>query len=97
MHNATVQQSLPAVSLNSNPTIVKLQAEAGFISKHNVVPFRCPCLRDPSLPPVIPDSGATRWVRSASSIRRFLLHPAMTDPHHSCLVSSNPLFNFSEG
>ncbi|GFU97162.1 hypothetical protein TNCV_3180041 [Trichonephila clavipes] len=41
MHNATVQQPLITVSPNSNPTIVMLQAEAGSISKHNVVPFRC--------------------------------------------------------
>ncbi|GFV39892.1 hypothetical protein TNCV_1850291 [Trichonephila clavipes] len=26
-----------------------------------------------------------------------LLHPAWTDPHHSCLVSSNALTYFSEG
>ncbi|GFY30622.1 hypothetical protein TNCV_3117841 [Trichonephila clavipes] len=42
MHNAAVQKPLTTVSLNSNPTIVMLQAEAGFVSKHNVVPFRCP-------------------------------------------------------
>ncbi|GFU87199.1 hypothetical protein TNCV_1059111 [Trichonephila clavipes] len=30
-------------SPNSNPTIVMLQAESGFIGKLNVVPFRCPC------------------------------------------------------
>ncbi|GFY11936.1 hypothetical protein TNCV_4974361 [Trichonephila clavipes] len=36
MHNATVQ--------NSNPTILMLQAETGFVCKHNVVLFRCPCL-----------------------------------------------------
>ncbi|GFW29464.1 hypothetical protein TNCV_744061 [Trichonephila clavipes] len=29
---------------NSNPTIVMLQAEAGFISKHNAIPSRCPCV-----------------------------------------------------
>ncbi|GFV24872.1 hypothetical protein TNCV_883401 [Trichonephila clavipes] len=43
MHSATVQQPLTVVSPNSNPTIVMLQAEVGFVSKHNVVPFRCPC------------------------------------------------------
>ncbi|GFS62745.1 uncharacterized protein TNCV_3201871 [Trichonephila clavipes] len=43
MHNATVQQLLTTVSRNSNPIIVMLQAEARFVSKHNVVPFRCPC------------------------------------------------------
>ncbi|GFU61416.1 hypothetical protein TNCV_492491 [Trichonephila clavipes] len=43
MHNATVQQRLTTVSTNSNPTIVMLQSEAGFFSKHNVVPLRCQC------------------------------------------------------
>ncbi|GFY20125.1 hypothetical protein TNCV_2148181 [Trichonephila clavipes] len=42
MHNATFHQPLTKVSPNSNPTIVTLQAEEGFVSKHNVVPFRCP-------------------------------------------------------
>ncbi|GFW96240.1 hypothetical protein TNCV_572111 [Trichonephila clavipes] len=36
-----------------------------------------------------------RWVRLAPSDRRFLLHPTMTDPHHSCLISSNKLTNNS--
>ncbi|GFY26295.1 hypothetical protein TNCV_24931 [Trichonephila clavipes] len=36
MHNATVQQPLTTVSSNSNTTIVMLQAEVGFVSKHNV-------------------------------------------------------------
>ncbi|GFX70185.1 hypothetical protein TNCV_4616231 [Trichonephila clavipes] len=44
LRKATVQQPLTTVSPNSNPTIVILQAEAGFVSsKHNVVPFSCPC------------------------------------------------------
>ncbi|GFW58511.1 uncharacterized protein TNCV_718121 [Trichonephila clavipes] len=43
MHNATVQQHFTAVSLNSIPTIVMLQTEAGFISKYNVVSFHCSC------------------------------------------------------
>ncbi|GFV63679.1 hypothetical protein TNCV_1962251 [Trichonephila clavipes] len=43
MHNATVQQPLTTVFSNSNPTIVMSQAEAGFVNRHNVVPFRCPC------------------------------------------------------
>ncbi|GFS55898.1 hypothetical protein TNCV_2924731 [Trichonephila clavipes] len=38
MHNTTVQQPLTGMSPNSNTTIVMLQAEAGFVSKHNVVP-----------------------------------------------------------
>ncbi|GFX02381.1 hypothetical protein TNCV_2285481 [Trichonephila clavipes] len=41
MHNATVRQLLPMVSPNSNLTIGTLKAEAGFVSKHNVIPFRC--------------------------------------------------------
>ncbi|GFV55817.1 hypothetical protein TNCV_3321061 [Trichonephila clavipes] len=40
-------------------------------------------------PPVIASSGAARRVQLAPSVRRFLLPPAMTDPHHSCLVSYN--------
>ncbi|GFT92853.1 hypothetical protein TNCV_740221 [Trichonephila clavipes] len=48
-------------------------------------------------PPVITGSGATRRVRSAPPVCRFLLHPAMADPHHNCLVSSNTLTNFSDG
>ncbi|GFW51487.1 hypothetical protein TNCV_4211651 [Trichonephila clavipes] len=43
MHNSTVQQPLTTVSPNSNPTIAMLQTETGFVSKHNIVPFRCPC------------------------------------------------------
>ncbi|GFW21454.1 hypothetical protein TNCV_1532771 [Trichonephila clavipes] len=44
MYNATVQKPLTTtVSPNSNPTIVMFLAEARFVSKHNVVPFRCPC------------------------------------------------------
>ncbi|GFT74920.1 hypothetical protein TNCV_2445421 [Trichonephila clavipes] len=42
MYNATVQQSLTTVSSNSDPDIVMFQTEAGFVSKHNAVPFRCP-------------------------------------------------------
>ncbi|GFW95877.1 hypothetical protein TNCV_1625371 [Trichonephila clavipes] len=40
MHNATVQQFLSTLSPNSSPTSVLLQVEDGFISKHNVFPFR---------------------------------------------------------
>ncbi|GFV82757.1 uncharacterized protein TNCV_4147251 [Trichonephila clavipes] len=43
MHNATVQLPLITVSPNSNPTNLVLQAEAGFVSKHNVIPFFYPC------------------------------------------------------
>ncbi|GFX89006.1 hypothetical protein TNCV_2853061 [Trichonephila clavipes] len=43
MHNATVQQPLTPVFSNSNLTIVMLQAKAGFVNKHNVVPFGCQC------------------------------------------------------
>ncbi|GFW30672.1 hypothetical protein TNCV_456091 [Trichonephila clavipes] len=45
MHNATAQQSLTMVSPNSNPTIVILHAEAGFVRKHDVFPFRYPSLK----------------------------------------------------
>ncbi|GFX34327.1 hypothetical protein TNCV_3226741 [Trichonephila clavipes] len=60
------------------------------------------CLRESSLPCthnplVITVSDATRWVRSAPSVHRLFLHPAMIYPPHSCLVSSNKLKNFSEG
>ncbi|GFW68984.1 hypothetical protein TNCV_2918821 [Trichonephila clavipes] len=45
MHNGTVQQPLTMVSPNSNPTIMILQTEVGFVNKNNVVPFHglCPC------------------------------------------------------
>ncbi|GFU29141.1 hypothetical protein TNCV_4837351 [Trichonephila clavipes] len=43
MHNITVQPPRTMVSLNSNPTISMLHAEAGFISNHDVIPFHCPC------------------------------------------------------
>ncbi|GFV37756.1 hypothetical protein TNCV_3040141 [Trichonephila clavipes] len=42
MHNVTVQQPLTTVSPNLNPTIVMFEATARFVSKPNVVPFRCP-------------------------------------------------------
>ncbi|GFX60662.1 hypothetical protein TNCV_4917121 [Trichonephila clavipes] len=38
----------------------------------------------------------TTWVRSVPSVRRFLLHLAMTEPLHGYLVSSNTLTDFSE-
>ncbi|GFV72091.1 hypothetical protein TNCV_2460241 [Trichonephila clavipes] len=44
MHSATVQKPLATVSPNSNPIIVMCPAEEGFVSKHNVVLFHCPCL-----------------------------------------------------
>ncbi|GFV98334.1 uncharacterized protein TNCV_622931 [Trichonephila clavipes] len=62
MHIATVQQPLTMVSPNSNPTIVMLQAEAGFISKHNVVPFICPC------PPFIAPLAAQTPVTSSQGV-----------------------------
>ncbi|GFU64908.1 hypothetical protein TNCV_785591 [Trichonephila clavipes] len=43
MHNATVQQPLAIVFSNSNPIIVTLQTEVGFVSKHDVFPFSGPC------------------------------------------------------
>ncbi|GFX40285.1 hypothetical protein TNCV_4319181 [Trichonephila clavipes] len=42
-HNATIHQPLTTVAPNSNPTILMLQTEAGFISQHNVVPLSSPC------------------------------------------------------
>ncbi|GFS54874.1 transposable element Tcb2 transposase [Trichonephila clavipes] len=39
-----MKPALTTVSLNSNPIIVMLQAKGGFVSKHNVIPFRCVCL-----------------------------------------------------
>ncbi|GFU77274.1 hypothetical protein TNCV_4853751 [Trichonephila clavipes] len=51
VHNAIVQIPLTTVSPNSNSTIVMLQAEAQFVSKH-IVPFRCP------LPPFIAQLAA---------------------------------------
>ncbi|GFV76283.1 hypothetical protein TNCV_4673721 [Trichonephila clavipes] len=44
MHNATFQQPLNTVSPKSNPTIVMLKAEAGFVSKHNVSMKTVPCI-----------------------------------------------------
>ncbi|GFX62863.1 hypothetical protein TNCV_3351891 [Trichonephila clavipes] len=56
MHNATVQHPLITVSPNSNPTIMMLQE---LISKHNIVPFRCPC------PPfIVPSAAQTPMVFS---------------------------------
>ncbi|GFS47410.1 uncharacterized protein TNCV_4863321 [Trichonephila clavipes] len=43
-YNATVQQPLTTVSRNSNPNTLMLKSKTGFVSKHNVVPFRCPYL-----------------------------------------------------
>ncbi|GFX53402.1 hypothetical protein TNCV_2946411 [Trichonephila clavipes] len=54
VHNATVTQPLTTVSLNSNSTIVVLQVEERFVSKHNVVPIRCPC------PPFVTPSLVTQ-------------------------------------
>ncbi|GFT37858.1 transposable element Tcb2 transposase [Trichonephila clavipes] len=59
MYNATVQQSFTTVSPNSTPIIVMLQAEAGFVSKHIVVPFLCPC------PPFIAPLAGQRPVFSS--------------------------------
>ncbi|GFW14058.1 hypothetical protein TNCV_3546471 [Trichonephila clavipes] len=42
MHISMHQQFLTTVSPKSNPKIVMLQEEAGFIRKHNAIPFRCP-------------------------------------------------------
>ncbi|GFX56449.1 hypothetical protein TNCV_73951 [Trichonephila clavipes] len=85
-----------------------LQTASNGRSGHRIIPNRlhmlfygssCCCLIHlfhAHNPPVIMGSGATREVRSAPSVRCFLLHPAMTDPHHSCLISSNTLTDFYE-
>ncbi|GFT24184.1 hypothetical protein TNCV_2064251 [Trichonephila clavipes] len=44
MHNAIDQQLLTTKSPNLNLTILMLEAEAGFVSKHNAVLLRCSCL-----------------------------------------------------
>ncbi|GFS92873.1 hypothetical protein TNCV_1162511 [Trichonephila clavipes] len=41
--SVAMPNSSATVSPNSNPTIVMLLAEAGFVSKHNVVPFHYQC------------------------------------------------------
>ncbi|GFT87745.1 hypothetical protein TNCV_4000951 [Trichonephila clavipes] len=66
MQNAAVQQPLTIVSPHSNLNIVILQAEAGFVSKHNVVPFRCPC------PPFIAPLAALTPVVSSQGLLFFL-------------------------
>ncbi|GFV89273.1 hypothetical protein TNCV_286061 [Trichonephila clavipes] len=43
MQYATVLQLLTTVSPYSNRPIMMLQEEVGFVSKHTVVLFRCPC------------------------------------------------------
>ncbi|GFU52340.1 hypothetical protein TNCV_3958591 [Trichonephila clavipes] len=59
------------MSPNSNPTIVMLQEDAGFISIHNVVPFHRPCppLIAPSTAqtPVVPSQGRIRHKFHSSS------------------------------
>ncbi|GFX47561.1 hypothetical protein TNCV_3015801 [Trichonephila clavipes] len=77
MHNATVLQPFTTVSSNSNPTIAMLHAEAGFVSKHNVVPLRYPC-------PTFMEPSAAQACGSQS-------RAAITVAHHSCLVSSDML------
>ncbi|GFT35991.1 hypothetical protein TNCV_4343001 [Trichonephila clavipes] len=64
MHNATVQQPITTVSPNSNLNIVILQAEAVFVSKHNAVPFCCPC------PPLIASLVAQMPAVSSQGIIR---------------------------
>ncbi|GFT74219.1 hypothetical protein TNCV_4081401 [Trichonephila clavipes] len=58
-------------------------------------------LRDSSLPCAQSACNHGQWGdevgATGPSGRRFLLHPAITDPHHSCFVSSNTLTDFSEG
>ncbi|GFX45823.1 hypothetical protein TNCV_934621 [Trichonephila clavipes] len=54
MHDSIVQHLLTMMSPNSNLTIVMLQTEAGFVSKHNVVPIWCPC--PPFIVPLTPET-----------------------------------------
>ncbi|GFW13548.1 hypothetical protein TNCV_1210141 [Trichonephila clavipes] len=84
MHNTTVQQSVTKVSPNSNPTIVMLQAEAGFISKCNATPFCCPCL--PFIAPLAAQTpvvssqgkvGVAQWSRSRPQVRALCRRPAV--------------------
>ncbi|GFT48092.1 hypothetical protein TNCV_178621 [Trichonephila clavipes] len=63
MQNATVQQPLTTVFPDSNPIVVLLQVEAGFISKHYVDLFRCSC------PPLIALLAAQMPVVFQSSFR----------------------------
>ncbi|GFV97931.1 hypothetical protein TNCV_5069711 [Trichonephila clavipes] len=69
MHNATVQQLLTTVSPNSNSTIVMMQPEAEFVSKHNADLFCSPWL--PFITPlaaqipVVSSQGQTKqWMPS---------------------------------
>ncbi|GFT77776.1 hypothetical protein TNCV_7951 [Trichonephila clavipes] len=43
MHNAKFQHPLYTVSSNSNSTIVMWENKAGFVSKHNAIPFCFAC------------------------------------------------------
>ncbi|GFX10770.1 hypothetical protein TNCV_3929101 [Trichonephila clavipes] len=51
IHNATIYQLPTTVSVNSNTTIMMLQAEEGFDSKDNALPSCCRCL--PFLAPLV--------------------------------------------
>ncbi|GFX22731.1 hypothetical protein TNCV_2994641 [Trichonephila clavipes] len=103
MHNATVQQPLTMVSPNSNPTIVMLQAEARFVSKHSVVPFHCPYT-----PFIVPFTAQTpmvsrqrQWCNEVGvivSVSPSFLPPSSDDrPASKSIVSSNTLTDFYEG
>ncbi|GFY00181.1 hypothetical protein TNCV_2835381 [Trichonephila clavipes] len=99
MHNGTVQQPLTTVSCRH---FTLLQTASNDTSGHRMMRNRLNllCFVVESIvhnPPASTGSCATRMLRLASSVCRFLLHPAITDLHPSCLVSSNILINLCEG
>ncbi|GFY07819.1 hypothetical protein TNCV_4287551 [Trichonephila clavipes] len=87
MHNATVQQPLTTVSPNSNAAFMMLQAKAEFISKHNVVPFRCPSPLsiEPLVAqmPVVSSQGRRKVLTSDDKPRNFELRSSNDFPTFS--------------
>ncbi|GFV56631.1 hypothetical protein TNCV_4628291 [Trichonephila clavipes] len=73
MHYAPAQQPLTTVSPNLNPTITMSQVELGFINKHNVISFRCPCL------PFIAQLPTQTPVASSEGIRSHFLRALSVD------------------
>ncbi|GFT44113.1 hypothetical protein TNCV_2111371 [Trichonephila clavipes] len=63
---ATVQKPFTAVSPNSKPTIVVLQAEAVFVSKYSVVPIHCP--RPPCIAPLVAQTPVVSSQRTVTAI-----------------------------
>ncbi|GFX22571.1 hypothetical protein TNCV_2785061 [Trichonephila clavipes] len=64
IYNAIVQQLFTTIFPDSNPTIEMLKAEAGFVSKQNVVQFRYPWSQFIALltaqKPVVSSQGQTK-------------------------------------